>query len=416
MSQRSGNQVDRRAFLKHAAAGAALGGVYLAFGDVAQALAWPRRLHWVEPTIAGGQFTMVVLGDSIMWGQGLKEEYKFSTLVANWIESQLPGWRVSTHRYAHSGAVIKANESEDAKPATPGEVPNSYPSITHLFWKAASELTPETPNRTVDLVLMDGGINDVKVNSIITTDPTIHDKVEWVRKLTRERCGPRMKQLLPYVLQKFPTAKVVTTSYYPIVSEKSDLTGLANIVSLYNPTRPIVKATEGLRDSLARQSRAFHDEYVAGVRPVVRQARALEMIASSASTDKGTRAGTELSTSISLPERRTAFALIPFTPENAYGAPKSWLWKLGQEDQVATTRRQQCTASGLSSSVNPKCYLAAMGHPNVQGARAYATAIIGELQAFLPDWKAAQLSQPNQGGLVQPRNNLPGRIAPPVRR
>lgn len=405
--------VDRRGFLMNAARGAAIGGAYLAFGDVAAALARPRILHWSSAGTAGGQFTMVVMGDSIMWGQGLREDAKFTAHVSSWIESQLPGWRVSTHRFAHSGAVIKVNEQEDAQPAKPGEVPNAYPSITHLFWKAASELTPETPDRTVDLVLMDGGINDVKVNSIITTDPTITDKVEWVRKLTRERCAPRMKKLLPYVLQKFPTAKVVTTSYYPIVSEKSDLTGLANIVSLYNPARPIVKATEGLRNSLAKQSQAFHDEYVASVRPVVRQAKPLEMVASTANTAKRLPAGADLPTSIALGERRTAFTLIPFKPENAYGAPESWLWKLGQEDHVATTRRQQCVAVG---SLNPKCYLAAMGHPNVNGARAYADAIIGELQAFLPGWKATVLSQPTQGEVAQPRSNLPTRIGPPVRR
>ena len=405
--------LDRRGFLMNAARGAAIGGAYLAFGDVAAALARPRILHWTRASVTGGQFTMVVLGDSIMWGQGLREEAKFPTLVASWIESQLPGWRVSTHRYAHSGAVIKPNTEKDAKPATPGEVPNGYPSITALFWKAASELTPETSDRTVDLVLMDGGINDVKVNSIITTDPTIANKVEWVGKLTRERCAPRMKRLLPYVLQKFPSAKVVTTSYYPIVSEKSDLTGLAKIVTLYNPIRPIVRASEPLRDALARQSRAFHEVYVATVPPVVRQAKPLEAVASAVGSPKRSLEVADRAVVIGPAARRTAFALVPFKPENSYGAPDSWLWKLGQEDQVATTRRQQCVAVG---SLNPKCYLAAMGHPNVKGAKAYADAIIGELQAFLPQWKTDRLVEPPNGEQKQPRVDLPTRVGPPVRR
>jgi hypothetical protein len=423
MTERSRSQVDRRQFLKTAVAGAAVSGAYLAFGDIAVALARPRILHWTGSNAAGGRFTMVVIGDSIMWGQGLREEAKFTTQVATWIESQLPGRRVSMHRYAHSGAVIKANEEEDARPATPGEVPNARPSITALFWKAASELTPETPDRTVDLVLMDGGINDVKVNSIITTDPTISNKVDWVRKLTRERCAPRMKRLLPHVLQRFPSAKVVTTSYYPIVSEESDLTGLARIVSLYNPTRPIVRATEPLRNALAAQSRVFHEEYVAGVRPVVRQARAPEVIAAAASTPTRSRAvtvdraaaGTRVA-AIDPTARRTAFVLVPFKPENAYGASDSWLWKLGEEDQVATTRRQQCTSAGFSSALNPKCYLAAMGHPNVKGAKEYAQAIIGELQAFVPEWKTERQPESSKGEREQPRVELPTRIAPPVRR
>jgi lysophospholipase L1-like esterase len=408
MNQKHGYEVDRRKFLKDVACGAALGTSYLAFGDVAAALARPRTLRWTRATGVGGQFTMVVLGDSIMWGQGLKEEYKFPTLVATWIESQLPGWRVTTHRYAHSGAVIKPNQEQDKKPGTPGEVPNAYPSITALFWKAAGELTPETPDRTVDLVLMDGGINDVKVNSIITTDPTIADKVEWVAKLTRERCAPRMKRLLPYVLQKFPSAKVVATSYFPIVSRKSDLTGLAKIVSLYNPTRPIIKATEPLRDALARQSRAFHETYLATVPAVVRQAKPLEVIASAVSSAKPSLQVADRVVLTDPSARRTAFALVPFEPENSYGAPESWLWKLGQEDHVAATRREQCVAIG---SLNPKCYLAAMGHPNVKGAKAYAGAIIGELQGFLPQWKEAHPAPE-----IEPRGDLPTRIGPPVRR
>lgn len=413
MSRKSGHQVDRRLFLKTVAGGAAVGSAYLAFGDVAAALARHRTLHWTGTGAMGGQFTIVVIGDSIMWGQGLRESYKFPALVGTWIESQLPGWRVSIHRYAHSGAVLKADEEKDARPATPGEVPNAYPSIPALFWKAASDLTPESPDRKVDLVLMDGGINDVKVNSIITTDPTISDKVEWVRKLTRERCAPRMKPLLAYVLQKFPSAKVVTTSYFQIVSEQSDLTGLANIVSLYNPARPIVRATERLRDQLADQSRVFHEEYVGTVGPVVRRAQALEMVASAASAPKRHPVAADRVVLADPAARRTAFVPIPFKPENAYGAPKSWLWKLGQEDHVATTRRQQCVQVG---SANPKCYLAAMGHPNVEGAKQYANAIIGQLQVFMPQWKADRQVESPEGKREQPATSLPTRILLPGRR
>jgi hypothetical protein len=35
------------------------------------------------------------------------------------------------------------------------------------------------------------------------------------------------------------------------------------------------------------------------------------------------------------------------------------------------------------------CLIAATGHPNVAGARAYADAIIGVAQRWLPDWQAA---------------------------
>jgi hypothetical protein len=49
---------------------------------------------------------MVVFGDSIMWGQGLKEQYKFHSLVENHLKSNLPGVQVNKQVLAHSGAII----------------------------------------------------------------------------------------------------------------------------------------------------------------------------------------------------------------------------------------------------------------------------------------------------------------------
>jgi GDSL-like lipase/acylhydrolase family protein len=385
--------VDRRGFLRSAARGAAIGGAYFAFGDVAAALARPRILHWSGTRALDEQFTILAIGDSIMWGQGLKEEAKFTTQVANWVKSQLPGRLVTLHQYAHSGAVIKADEEKDAQPATPGEVPNGYPSITFQFWKAAASLPPEA----VDLVLLNGGIHDVKINTILTTDPSITDKIGRIREDTRTRCAAPLRVLLSHVLQKFPQAKVVVPSYFPMVSGASPLDLLPELVNRYNPTRPLAgAATEALRTALAEQSRAFHNAYVSTVRPV-----ALGGLKPATTT---TPTG---------PPRRTAFALVPFAPENCYGAPDRWLWRAGEPDQVTHTRRQQCQAAGLTGLT---CRDAQLGHPNVEGAAAYARAITAQLEAFLPDWRPTR--QPPQTGreAAPPRADLPTRIGPPVRR
>src|SRR5215471_8009518 len=50
---------------------------------------------------------MLVLGDSILWGQGLKDEHKAWYLVKRWLE-QNAGREVREKIEAHSGALIGA--------------------------------------------------------------------------------------------------------------------------------------------------------------------------------------------------------------------------------------------------------------------------------------------------------------------
>src|SRR5438067_3924629 len=59
---------------------------------------------------------VLVLGDSILWGQGLKEEHKAWHQVETWLEQTI-GREVRTKIEAHSGAVIGSSESspEDRK-------------------------------------------------------------------------------------------------------------------------------------------------------------------------------------------------------------------------------------------------------------------------------------------------------------
>jgi hypothetical protein len=335
---------------------------------------------------------MVVLGDSLMWGQGLREENKFTTLVGNWIEASLPATRVTMYRYAHSGAVIPANEERDAGAPTPGEVPNPYPSITAQFWTATASIAASTP---VDLVLMNGGANDVSIADILGTDASVNEKLERITAITRENCREPMARLLPYVLQKFPLAKVVLTSYYPIVSTESDLTTLTTYLAMHGIADG---ATPALRSRLSEQSQRFHEEYVNGVRTVALQAQPVEVAVSGAAASgaaprggvsrgaarRGTAAGVTRVQSITATSRRTAFAVIPFGPENSYGAGRSWLWRGGQEDQTATTRREQCHLVGQET---PACFLASMGYPNIEGAEQYALAIQQQVEAFLPEWR-----------------------------
>src|SRR3979409_2246760 len=65
---------------------------------------------------ADGQFNLLVLGDSISWGQGLRDEHKAWYQVKTWLETS--GRKVSERIEAHSGAVIGSVGDSGADPIT----------------------------------------------------------------------------------------------------------------------------------------------------------------------------------------------------------------------------------------------------------------------------------------------------------
>ena len=66
-------------------------------------------------------FHMLVLGDSILWGQGLKAEHKTWYHVKLWLEKNT-GRRVVERIEAHSGAMIERSSLTDNLTSTNGEV------------------------------------------------------------------------------------------------------------------------------------------------------------------------------------------------------------------------------------------------------------------------------------------------------
>ncbi|HEX8737973.1 MAG TPA: twin-arginine translocation signal domain-containing protein, partial [Pyrinomonadaceae bacterium] len=86
-------KLTRRDFLK-------LSGAFL----TAAALS-PKQAFSFDESAAARDLQMLILGDSIMWGQGLLEEQKFWYLTKEWLRRQT-GRNVAHHLEAHSGATI----------------------------------------------------------------------------------------------------------------------------------------------------------------------------------------------------------------------------------------------------------------------------------------------------------------------
>ena len=367
--------LDRRAFLRRAT-GAAFAGFLL-----------PHELVnlSVSPSAQGRSFEILVLGDSIMWGQGLKEEQKFSYRVEQWVRARLPGIEVHRHVLAHSGAQIRPNPVEDAKPGTHGEVPNRYPSISAQLATARAGVLPlhaPLDPLAVSLVLLDGGINDLGSKKLL--DPTV-DRA-WVREQTRKLCVDRMKGLLPRVAESFPNAKIVMTNYFQIVSDDSDMALLWDLLEFWSLIGgPINAMTGPLRALLSGHCLAFHEESTRGLREAVVETN--QQLLATAKSASPVRSVAQID--VTRTRGRVAFAEVPFGPRNAYGAPETFLYYVKEPDPVAAQRKLACGQQvPVASPEYPNCLYASTGHPNVQGARAYADAIIGVLGGWLPEWEA----------------------------
>src|SRR5918999_1774692 len=147
--------INRRTFLGRSAKAAAAAPLLLGLRPFASAFAQGER-----------PFEMLVLGDSVMWGQGLREEEKFYTKVREALEREVVCRKVNLRVLAHSEATILPKR--EFCPDAPGEVPARRPTINAEVELAVQDYAGAgVPLGSVGLVVVDGGINDVTVARII---------------------------------------------------------------------------------------------------------------------------------------------------------------------------------------------------------------------------------------------------------
>jgi len=305
-------------------------------------------------------FNLAVLGDSVMWGNGLRPEQKFSTLVARQIEETLQE-KVITQLYAHSGASIVPREGDAVcRFNCYGEVPKISTSVT----LQAEQI--KSPEQT-DLVLVNGCIVDVGLNNIINpfTDPELLDQA------TARFCGEEMLTLLEKIHALAPAARIVVTGYYPIISDRSDVLGLSDWATIRGQDGSSMDAP--LVAELIENSSIF---MTVAHRSIAAAVNALNESAGDANL--------------------AAFADPGFTEENSVFAPQAWLWSLTSQgdgfedinlglsvfpqDPIRFDRLDRCFDPGVLPSLIT-CVYASVGHPNDFGARAYADAVMDQLRA-----------------------------------
>ena len=365
--------------------------VTLAPGQVRDPAAGENKANELEP------LNLLVLGDSIMWGQGLRDRDKFWWRIRNWLQEKT-GRRVQERIEAHSGAAIEVNNpSENVFTSNNGEVNLLTPTINEQVDRA---LRIYGDPSKVDLILVDGCINDVDVSTLLDTSTSL----DLLETSIKEKCGPRMQSLLARIVKAFPRAHTVVTSYYRIVSPETESNTF---------TRLMIKKLTSLRPAAGKMSdREMKDRLVANSETWYRVSTASLAQAVAAINSDLRQAGSE---------QRVLFAEIEFSPEHAFSASQTLLWNfkfastnlsglrkaivivtLGTaaykpDDDVRQARSQGCKETYRKPKNRKEtkeekerrelselaCRYASLGHPNKMGALIYTESIKGQLQWLL---------------------------------
>jgi lysophospholipase L1-like esterase len=370
-----------------------LAAVVLAFAFTARAQTAPSVAN--KPS-SQPELNMLVLGDSILWGQGLKEEHKSWYLVKAWLQDSA-AVPVRERVEAHAGAVIGVEGT--APPDSLklyGEVSSAWPTLHDQIDDALRAI--DNPSK-VDLVLADGCINDVNARRFLNAANT----PDGIKALAREKCGAPVEALLTRIASSFPNAHIVVTGYYPVVSDKTprDLFMRALARIFYAPTTPDGPklSDKKLLERLSQVSAAWYEASNQLLMEAVEKVNA-------GLVSRGSR-------------QRVLFARIPFLPEYSFAARDSHLWgfnasmlrkllalltwgkvRLHANDEMRSQRSSVCedffkSVKGESDQEKAArrdrklgCRVAAIGHPNRKGAVLYAEAIKAQIKAIIsnPGW------------------------------
>ncbi len=342
---------------------------------------------------AGDPLHMLVLGDSIMWGQGLKTPDKSWWRLKNWLQEKT-GRDVIERIEAHSGAAIEATPGSEIFTSKDGEVNLLTPTINEQA-DAARKYYGDPAK--VDLILVNGCINDVDVRTLLDASTAL----DLLEASIREKCGGRMQSLLQRITRGFPNAHVVVSSYYKIISPLSEDNSFARLlVKSLTTQKPESKrmSDKQMRANLVANSNLWYEV----------STRSLAQAVEAVNSDLGQSAV----------KRRVLFAEIQFSPEHAFSAPDTLLWNfmfgstnlsglrhaiivmtLGTaaykpNDEVRDRRSKSCKETYKRAKEKKEdklekdrreakylaCRYASLGHPNKMGALIYTEAIKGQLQ------------------------------------
>ena len=343
-----------------------------------------------EPQTANNQqlarpLHVLVLGDSILWGQGLKAESKPFYHVKVWLEKST-GRRVVERIEAHSGAVIERTSVTDTRTSSNPEVNLALPTINEELDRAIKFYTDASQ---VDLVLVSGCGNDVGVQNLLNAL-----NIAELDHMTEAKCGLPVENLLRRITTAFPAAQVIVTGYYPFFSHETRndfvLKALGRRFFKTQANGGARISSKELFERLKSNSRQWHE----------------------ASNTQLAQAVSRVNAEMARP--RVTFVKIEFPAAYSFAAAETRLWGfnrspfrmallflsfgkvlLPSNDEMRKQRSASCneiykeqpneTAEQRKDrkALRLFCRYAALGHPNRKGALLYADAITENLRSMM---------------------------------
>ncbi len=277
--------------------------------------------------------TLLVIGDSVVWGQGLLEHHKTASILARHLGAEV-------QMLAHSGAKIGVRDSYTVTMPS-REVPCFFPTILQQLQSFSGDPAH------VRWVLMNGGINDIEVQRLF--NPMIP---QFELELhTRNSCGRDFLTLLRRVVNRFANARVLVLGYYPVLSQQSLPEGVEAIFSVVHGVKfaPLFDPAMFRKKIIENGSRFW--KLSSGL-----LRNAVEQVNRAAG------------------ETRAIFVDSGMDEANASYTPQSLLWELDLNapdqapDEVAAERVAACALVADGELQKYQCGLCSVGHPNVAGA------------------------------------------------
>jgi lysophospholipase L1-like esterase len=289
---------------------------------------------------------LFVIGDSVVWGQGLAQEHKTAGILARHLAAEI-------QMMAHSGAKIGIRDSYTVTMPS-REVPCFFPTILQQLQSFTGD-----PAR-VKWVLMNGGSNDVEIQRVLNPmTPQFELELH-----TRNYCGRDLLTILQQVTGKFANALVLVLGYYPALSHQSRPEGVEALFELVH----------GVKFAPLFDRALFRNEIV---EHCLRFWKLSTGLLRSAVGHVNREAGSV----------RALFVDSGLEEVNAAYAPESLLWELDLDapglapDEVVEERRAACELVGAGDLQKRQILLSSAGHPNVAGAARMAERCIRALAA-----------------------------------
>lgn len=331
-------------------------------------------------------FEFLVVGDSLIWGQGLAESEKFYSLTADWLrrEAFSKPREVNLTVNAHSGSTLKFHDDEAEKYRKIGrdetyefkpEVNVGFPSIWKQIEVAADSYT-RAGKYGADLIMMTGGITDITVAKLL--DP--FGDIKKLPPMIEKHLQYDVFDVIEHAAKLHPNAVIAVVGYYPIISPHTSRSRMFNgwLESMSFPrilkpiaNNPLTRKVyfNGIGRKATARSRVW----------ITESNRCLK-----AAVDK-------LNAMFTSP--RAVFIESPITEETCLETPNTLLFRIHNngavDDPLYVSRKAQCREALPKLKKETKidypvrlCEIAAVGHPNTAGSKAYAAAITAKLRSF----------------------------------